>query len=319
MNKKNNKLILTSNELSASRFDQYKNTSQETTWFLNQLSENTKNTFKLAIQQFITFLGIKDNEQLYTVEPSHIIAFRDHLIKEGKGKATINNRLSAVASLFEHLVHSGKILLNPVKSVKRPKSNRSRVKALYVPFDKAFDMRRAQDIKSPIGLRDQAILYLQFGAGLRATELCQLKIKDYYKRYDGQREHRILNLIRKGGKEQEIAIGEAVYEKLNEYLAKSFHSDSPEAPLFPSMSRKSKTELKHLDKKAISDIWNKYSNLEGSTPHSARATFATDAYERTKDLMVVKEFLGHSSIRTTEMYVHLNSDYSKSPSYGVRL
>ncbi|RAP34328.1 hypothetical protein DID80_07390 [Candidatus Marinamargulisbacteria bacterium SCGC AAA071-K20] len=73
---------------------------QETVWFENLGVFNTQDTYKEGIKQFLDFIGAKSVEDLREIENIHVIRFRDYLTTSGKTDATVNNRLSAISSLF---------------------------------------------------------------------------------------------------------------------------------------------------------------------------------------------------------------------------
>lgn len=103
--------------------------------------------------------------------------YRDVLIHKEFTPSTVNNRLSALASLFDHLVAKQLMSLNPVKGVKRQKEKYDKVKSLRISNKHIRIILNLPDIKTLQCLRDSAILGIFFYTGCRISESCHLNIK----------------------------------------------------------------------------------------------------------------------------------------------
>ena len=240
-------------------FDQLTTSSKENDWFYNFFNDNTQQTYQIAIKQFGTFLGLKNKEELRLVTGTHIIAFRDYLISKSYSAKTIATKMSALSSLFDAMIEDQLIKHNPVKGIKRPAQEYSTVKASYVDSVSAKAMRSGPDESTLIGLRNATIFYTLFGTGCRVSELCHLKVKDFFQEQSVEGQFYILDFQTKGGKRKKTAIAQVLTNKIQSYLDQSGHADNEEAPLFLSMGRRLKPdEQKHLSRDVVSDIWNKY-------------------------------------------------------------
>lgn len=87
----------------------------------------------------------------------------------------MNNRLSALSSLFKHLCEKQVIAKNPVHGIKRPKVNQTQVKTAAIIKDQVRNVLELPDQSTPKGLRDDAILYTYFYSGCRSSEVRSLK------------------------------------------------------------------------------------------------------------------------------------------------
>ncbi len=110
---------------------------EESVWLANFISEQTQKTYKNAVSAFIQYSGIQHLEELRNINQANILSWRDSLIKSGASNRTVNNRMSALSSLFNHLCEKQLVATNPVKGLKRPKVNQKTVKtpALFLLWE----------------------------------------------------------------------------------------------------------------------------------------------------------------------------------------
>ena len=147
--------------------------------------------------------------------------------------------------------------------------------------------------------RNNAIITLFLNTGIRLSELVNIDLKDI----DFENKC-IKNVICKGNKERIVYINDKIIQRLNEYL--NTRADNFEA-LFISSHKKriSRREVEDICKKAFSILGLEDHNF---TTHTLRHTAATQLYSKTKDILLVKEFLGHASLKATEIYSHTIND-----------
>lgn len=310
-----NDLIKHSNNLSNNRlYDQINQSEQESTWFYNFFNDNTKKTYLRAVQQFCSFLGIKNKDELRNVQPAHVIAYRDYLEKEGHKNTTIGNRLSGLSSLYDDLVKNQLIKFNPVSSVRRPKYANDKVLSLRLTEQQMKEMLVKPNLSTLVGLRDWVFLSILFGTGCRISEVCKLKVCDNFQ--DG--EFYVLRFTVKGGKENQVAINPTLQSRINQYLQLSGHHMDTNAPLLLNYSRNAK-KFSSISTVSANKIWHKYKVLEGSTPHSSRTTFASEAIKRGEHLANVQDTLAHADPRTTQKYNKNEFNYQNSVALGARI
>lgn len=177
-------------------------------------------------------------------------------------------------------------------------------------------MLDAPDLEKLIGLRDNAILHILFYTGCRRAEICHLKVKDFYE--DGS--YFVLNFLVKGGKRNLVAIYQEIVIALKQYLEKSGHGDQGETPLFLPMLHPE--PVRHLTVRQLNNIFNKDSLQtklpDRITPHSARATFTTEALERGIPVEAVQRTVCHSNISTTKMYDKRVLKHRENASFAVQ-
>jgi integrase/recombinase XerD len=225
----------------------------------------------------------------------------------GLAGSTIARRLAAVRSLFRHQLLVGAREDNPAAEINPPRRPR-RLPRTLSPGE-AERLVEAANGTSPRALRDQALVELLYGAGLRVSEAVGLE------RGGVDLEERFVRTVGKGDKERIVPIGRSAAEALRRYLARGRpHLDRRHiAELFLNAQGGPLTRagafliLRRLAEKA---------GLEAGRvhPHLLRHSFATHLLEGGADLRSVQEMLGHADLATTELYTHV-TDRRRRESY----
>lgn len=157
------------------------------------------------------------------------------------------------------------------------------------------------DANTLIGIRDRAMFELIYSCGLRVSECLNLKLKDYYN------SERRLIITGKRDKQRMVPVGDVAREYLELYLdnaRSSFLGKKHSEWVFISR------EGDRLTREAAWYRLKEYAERAGvySKIHTLRHSFATHLLQNGADLRSVQELLGHSDIRTTEIYTHVNTD-----------
>jgi len=217
---------------------------------------------------------------------------------QGLAGSTIARRLAAVRSLFRHQLLIGAREDNPAAEINPPRRPR-RLPRTLSPGE-AERLVDAAAGTTPRALRDQALVELLYGAGLRVSEAVGLE------RGGVDLEERLVRTVGKGGKERVVPVGRSAVEALRRYLARGRpHLDRRHRPeLFLNAQGGPLTRagafliLRRLAEQA---------GLEAGRvhPHLLRHSFATHLLEGGADLRSVQEMLGHADLATTELYTHV--------------
>jgi integrase/recombinase XerC/integrase/recombinase XerD len=156
--------------------------------------------------------------------------------------------------------------------------------------------------RTPLQLRDRAMLELAYSCGLRCEEIVNLDLGAF----DFETEQ--LRVLGKGSKERLLPVGVPAREALWRYLERGRHalaSDPGEPALFLS---KSGRRLSNSDVTRRLGLWVREAALAGGiSPHSLRHSFATHLLEGGADLRTIQELLGHASISTTQVYTRVDA------------
>ena len=308
-------------ELADPSFYRLNDVPPELEWFANISNPNTRRAYRNDVSGFMAFFGMKAAPQFREVTRAHLLAWRKHLEGQGSGPATIRRKLSALASLFDHLCEVNAVTHNPVRGVKRPRSETGEGKTPAIADGQA---RALLDAPSPItlkGKRDRAILAVLFFHGLRREELCKLRVKDVEQRHGVMH----LRVHGKGGKLRFVPAHPAALGRISEYLADAGHGDDAAGALFrPIKNPRGGGRLdRALSPGKVDECVVRYYSrrlgisVTGFGPHVARATAATHALNQGADIAKVQEWLGHANIATTRIYDRRRSRPEDSPTFRM--
>jgi integrase/recombinase XerD len=217
---------------------------------------------------------------------------------DGLSGATIARRTAAARSFYRHQQLLGARDDNPAAAIKLPRRAKPLPKTLSP--GEAERLIQAAAGTQPRALRDQALVELLYGAGLRVSEAIGLE------KAGVDLDDRLVRVIGKGGKERVVPIGRHAAEALRRYLARGRpYLDARHRPdLFLNARGGALTRagafliLRKLAEKAGLDPHRVH-------PHLLRHSFATHLLEGGADLRSVQEMLGHADLSTTELYTHV--------------
>lgn len=157
------------------------------------------------------------------------------------------------------------------------------------------------------GRRDKVMLMLMYATGARAQEICDLMVGDIDFKENGA----IVNILGKGQKRRRITIPLACANAVKKYIQYRGIAENPKGHVFSSKTHEKMTVscVEEIFKKYISLARKQYPDMfqeKSYPPHSMRHTTACHLLESGVSLMVIKNFLGHSSILTTQIYAELS-------------
>lgn len=222
------------------------------------------------------------------------------LSNAGAASATVARKLAAIRGLFGFLVRTGRAGANPAELVSSPK--RSEKLPHVLTTEQMRSLLERIPARTPLELRDRAMLELAYSCGLRCEEIVNLD-EDAL---DFETEQ--LRVLGKGSKERLLPVGEPAQRALRRYLEKGRRAlavDPRERALFLS---KSGRRLSNSDVTRRLGLWTREAALAaGVSPHSLRHSFATHLLEGGADLRTIQELLGHASISTTQVYTRVDA------------
>jgi integrase/recombinase XerC len=238
--------------------------------------------------------------QAFTISAWHELRqhhLRAHVARlHGSGYSTrsIQRALSCLRAFLEYLLQRGLVADNVARAVRAPKTVRKLPRTLDT--DQAARLL-AGDPTSPAALRDQAMVELLYGSGLRLSELVMLDVGNL------DLAEGFVQVVGKGRKVRRIPLGSKSIEAVRMWLtarAPCSHGD----PLFTGRSgarispRTVQLRLKRLGMLQLAS--------DAVHPHMLRHTFASHMLESSGDLRAIQEMLGHADIATTQIYTHLD-------------
>jgi integrase/recombinase XerD len=194
---------------------------------------------------------------------------------------------------------------NEAEKLNPPKVPRSLPKALTVD-----EVKRLISVIPPTRKRDRLVFLLLYGAGLRVSELCNLKKSDVDL-------DRGIIVVRsgKGAKDRVVPITEELVEEIRSYL--KTRDDDSEYLLVEDRRK----EKDRLSTKTVWYLLRKYGEKAGIkvTPHMLRHSFATHMLERGVDIRAIQELLGHSNLSTTQIYTKVTVEHLKKAQEKAKL
>ena len=264
--------------------------------FIN-LSENTKNSYKRDLLQFVDFLDSLGVAVWTSVDSKVARNYLSSRRKEGDKATTIARKLSTLRKFFFWLKKEGIIITNPFAALKPPKKEKRLPKVLDVDLANYF---LSLDANKDILVRDKAMFELLYSSGLRISELVSLDEDDLNIR-EGE-----VRVEGKGRKERVVPCGRLAIKAIKLWLTlrESKFKLSGRGPLFLSM-RGTRISVRAVQVRM--KIWSHLLKMDiALNPHIMRHSFATHILESSGNLRAVQELLGHSNLATTQIYTHLN-------------
>jgi integrase/recombinase XerD len=278
---------------------------EEEIWLAKQKSARTRRAYRLDVQHFMRTLSITTSDELRQVDHRAVIAWERSMREvEHAAPTTVRRRLSAVSSLFKHLVRHSLATINPVREIERPTINRDEGSTLAFSKAQARKLLDTPAEDSEAGLRDRAILSVGLQVGLRRAEIAALKVGDLHQ----NRGFDSLRVTRKGGRREALAINPQTVARIRSYLERAGHADDLEGPLFRPLKHNGKQRhgRRAMSPDAIDRVLRRHVaglNLpSGYSAHSMRATFITTALENGAQLEDVQKAAGHRDPSTTKLY-----------------
>ena len=211
--------------------------------------------------------------------------------------------ISGLKSFFSYLIFEDFRDTNPLELIETPKTGRKLPDTLSV--DEIDNLISAVDLSTNEGERNRAMLETLYGCGLRVSELTALKISDLFF------EEGFIKITGKGNKQRFVPIGNLTQKYIQIYKdTKRVHLNIKkgfEDTLF--LNRRGNQLTRAMIFTIIKDLAAKIDLNKSISPHTLRHSFATHLLENGADLRSIQLMLGHESITTTEIYVHLDRKF----------
>lgn len=245
--------------------------------------------------------------ELEALDATLILAFLKHLEeKRGCSPSTRNARLAAIRSFMRYAELCVPSLIEQSRRVLAIPTKRTDTKLVRHLTQQEMDaVLRAPDVKQRDGIRDRAMIHLAFAAGLRATELVTLPLAQVT--MTGVPSVRVIG---KGRKERALPLWKAAADDLRAWLA--VRGNPPASELFTNARGQAMTRsgFEYVLAKHVEAATAGCPSLAKKTvsPHVLRHTCAMTILRATGDIRKVSLWLGHSDIKTTQMYLRADPD-----------
>ncbi|MEZ4876659.1 MAG: site-specific tyrosine recombinase XerD [Flavobacterium sp.] len=274
------------------------------------LSKNTIANYTLDIEKLTFFLetnAIAVSPILITEEIVQQFIYAVSKEINARSQARI---ISGLKSFFNYLIFEDYRTDNPMELIESPRLSRKLPDTLSVKD--IDDLIKAIDLSRPDGERNRAIIETLYSCGLRVSELVNLKISDLFF------EEGFIKITGKGNKQRFVPIAPLTQKFITIYktgirnhlqINKKF-----EDTLF--LNRRGNQLTRAMIFTIIKNLATSINLQKNISPHTLRHSFATHLLENGADLRSIQLMLGHESITTTEIYVHLDRSHLKKTIYA---
>lgn len=266
------------------------------------VAENTLLSYLYDLDKFKQFLGT--NSSITNAQETDIRGFI-HFISDYLAPASQARVLSALNHFYSFLILQNVIENNPVLFIELPKQVKKLPAVLSV--EEIDALQNVIDFNKTEGIRNDAIIETMYSCGLRVSELINLKLSDLF--FD----EGFIRVLGKGSKQRFVPIASSAIKKINFYRTeiRSKMNIKKEAEDVLFLNRRGA----QLTRAMIFTILKTLAKLAGLhkniSPHTLRHSFATHLLENGADLRSIQLMLGHESITTTEIYLHLDKQKLK--------
>ena len=264
-------------------------------------STNTYTSYISDLYYFYIYI----KKDLIKVNEDDIREYLEFLNKKKEKPTSVRRKISSFKTFYKFLYLNNYIDKKdyPLVKIAYPKLEKRLPKFIY--YNDLLDIIE-ESTKDSDGVRDRLIIEMLYATGVRISELINIKYDDID--YNNRR----IRVCGKGNKERIVYYGEYAEEVLKEYIAT--HEKNRENYLFTNSKGDKITDrgVRYI----IDKIMERLSVKVHVTPHVLRHTFATDMLNNGCDIKIVQELLGHSSLRTTEVYTHVTNERLKEVYYN---
>jgi integrase/recombinase XerD len=269
------------------------------------LSKNTIDSYTKDLEKLCLFLEDNAvNTSPIAIDADLIKQFIYEVAKKvaPRSQARI---ISGLRSFFDYLIFEAYRTTNPTDLLETPKIGKKLPDTLRQ--DEIDALICAIDLSHAQGERNKTILETMYSCGLRVSEAINLKISDLFF------EEGFIRVLGKGNKERYVPIHEAAQKYITRYQKEIRSHTQPskdfEDTLF--LNRRGKGLTRQMIFMILKNLAFKIDLKKKISPHTLRHSFATHLLQNGADLRAIQQMLGHESITTTEVYVHVDKNYLK--------
>ena len=254
---------------------------------------NTISSYKRDLLKFSSFLSKKEVLDFKMIDPDVLNIFVMELRHTNTSGKSIKRYLSSIRVFFNFLIEVGEVQTNPALLIKTPKVERDLPKT--IDFD---DLKKMMKINSTQYKELRAVLMIEllYSCALRVSELVGINFEDI------DMDEGFVKVMGKGGKARFSPMGQTTIDVLKRYIKQRPNCATNALFINQNNTRISTRTVQNVVKKRALQVGISI-NVH---PHMLRHAAATHFLQSSHDLRTVQEFLGHKSIKSTQVYTHLD-------------
>ena len=269
------------------------------------MSMHTVNNYTLDVQKLVQYLETHDMQlSPLQITTENVLGFIYEMAK-GLNPRTQSRLISGLRSFYDYLIFENYCSSNPLEGIEAPKIGRKLPDTLSV---QDIDLIVGTiDLSSAQGERNRAIIETLYSCGLRVSELTELKISDLFF------EEGFIKVTGKGNKQRFVPIGPLTQKYINLYKD-HVRVQMKIEPAFNDtlfLNRRGKQLSRAMIFTIVKTLALEAGIQKNISPHTFRHSFATHLLENGADLRAIQMMLGHESITTTEIYMHVDKSHLK--------
>ena len=267
------------------------------------LSNNSISRYSLDIRKLVSYVhDLRLNINPDKIEIQTVQQFIYHSAKSINPRSQ-SRLISALRGFFDYLIFENYMTINPLELIESPKIGRKLPDTLSI--EEIDTLISSIDLGTPQGERNRAIIETLYSCGLRVSELTNIKISDLFF------EEGFIKVTGKGNKQRFVPISSLTQKYIELYK----DDVRPHAPIVEEhqdtlfLNRRGKQLTRAMIFTIVKQLTAKAGINKIISPHTFRHSFATHLLENGADLRAIQLMLGHESITTTEIYMHVDKSH----------
>jgi integrase/recombinase XerC len=271
-------------------------------------SQYTVVNYATDIEDFFSFMKEQAILHLEEITYNDTRLFLTQLHNRKYSRKTISRKVSSLRSFFKFLVREEKLSENPFSLVSLPKREQKIPQFLYEEeIEKLFSI---SDCTTPLGQRNQALIEVLYGTGIRVSECCNIRLTDI-DFYIGT-----VLVHGKGGKQRYVPFGSYAQDSIEHYLSQGRKTlvsrlKEPDQHSYLFVNHRGSPLTDRGVRHILNELIKKASSTLHIHPHMFRHTFATHMLNEGADMRSVQELLGHAHLSSTQVYTHVTKEHLK--------
>ncbi|KUG06399.1 tyrosine-type recombinase/integrase [Solirubrum puertoriconensis] len=277
--------------------------------FERRYSPHTVLSYQTDLRQFQDYLlHTYEVQDAATADHTLIRSWIVTLMEQQRDPRTVNRKIACLRSFYKFLLRTGHVARNPMLRITPPKTNKKLPD--FVPeqsLNQLLDSFQFED--SFAGARDQLMLEMLYGTGIRLSELIGIE------HHDVSLPARTVRVTGKGNKQRVVPLNPSLIGVLENYIARktSEFGSAGNATASLLVTDKGKPLYPQLVYRTVKHYLGQITSAPGQQhPHVLRHSFATHLLGKGADLNAIKELLGHANLAATQVYTHLSIDKLKA-------